>query len=206
MAFTTHLWRMSKSGGNEYKNPFIWFNINDNRWYLYSHDAISTGVGENLKVRSASSLDGLKSAGDTTIVTRNMLFGSPTMMYYSGVYWLLGEILQNSKWQVVAYYSTSSPSSGFTEATNSPVLTNDESCPMLFLTPNRANAYLFTVITSGTWYTYTRQVNLNAPPPTPTPTPNPSPSPTPTPSPIPTQTPTPTPTATPSPTHPQRQL
>jgi hypothetical protein len=201
-----------KIGGNEYKNPFIWFNDNDNKWYLYSHDAISSGVGESLKVRSASSLDGLKTASDTTIVSRNNDFGSPTMMFYNGVYWLLGEIEVGTQWQVVAYYSTTSPSSGFVEAGNSPVITTDESCPMLFLTQDKLNAYLYTIAINGAWYTYTHRVNINnqiptstpspTSTPTPTPTASPSPSPTPTATPIPTQTPTPSPipTTTPTPT------
>ncbi len=199
-----------KTGGNEYKNPFIWFNDNDYKWYLYSHDAISSGVGESLKVRSASSLDGLKTASDTTIVSRNNIFGSPTMMFYNGVYWLLGEIEVGTQWQVVAYYSTTSPSSGFVEAGNSPVITSDESCPMLFLTQDKFNAYLYTIAINGAWYTYTHGVNLNnqistptpAPTATSTPTPTASPSPTPSTTPIPTQTPTPSPapTATPTPT------
>ncbi len=199
-----------KTGGNEYKNPFIWFNDNDNKWYLYSHDAISSGVGECLKVRSASSLDGLKTASDTTIVSRNNDFGSPTMMFYNGVYWLLGEIEVGTQWQVVAYYSTTSPSSGFIEAGNSPVITSDESCPMLFLTQDKLNAYLYTIAVNGVWYTYTYGVNLNnqisTPTPvptstlTPTPTISPSPTPTASPTPIPTQTPTPSPNPTPTPT------
>ncbi|MCW3995736.1 MAG: hypothetical protein NWE98_06270 [Candidatus Bathyarchaeota archaeon] len=188
-----------KSGGNEYKNPFIWFNTNDNRWYLYSHDATALGVGETLKVRSASTLDGLKSAGDTILATRNMLFGSPTMMFNNGVYWLLAEIYQSNKWQVIAYYSTS-PSGGFVEAGNSPVITSDESCPMLLLTPNKARAYLYTISVTGTWYTNTHEVMINAVSPTPTPTPSTSPTPTPIPTASPQPTPSPTPTPTPTPT------
>ena len=62
-----------KSGGNQWKNPFIWFNDNDNRWYLYSHDIVS-GSSEILEVRSATTLDGLKSASDISIVSQNNTF------------------------------------------------------------------------------------------------------------------------------------
>jgi hypothetical protein len=186
-----------KSGGNQWKNPFIWYNTNDRRWYLYSHDSVGT-ITENLKVRSSTTLDGLKTAGDITLVSRNMPFGSPTMMYFNGVYWLLGEIQVASHWQVVAYYSTSSPSGSFTEAANSPVITSDESCPMLFLMPSKTKAYLYTVAITDTWVTCTHEVLLSSPPPTPSPTPMPTPSPTPTSTPIPTPTPSPTPAPTPT--------
>jgi len=150
------------SGGNPYKNPFIWFNTNDNKWYLYSHDAISTGVGESLKVRSATTLSGLSTTTDTTILTQNIPFGSPTMMYYNGEYWLLGEIMVGSQWQIVAYYSTTFPSLGFVQATNSPVLTNDEACPMVFLMPDQTHAYLYETDNSSAWYENTRQINLTS--------------------------------------------
>ncbi|MCW3995066.1 MAG: DUF2341 domain-containing protein [Candidatus Bathyarchaeota archaeon] len=148
-----------KTGGNEYKNPFIWYNPNNARWYLYSHDA--SGTTESIKVRSATSLTGLRTATDSTILSRDMPFGSPTVMYYNGYYWLLAEIYSNSQWQVVAYYSTS-PTSGFVEAANSPILTDDEACPMLFLL-NSTRAFLYTTANSASWYVRTMEVNLNSP-------------------------------------------
>jgi hypothetical protein len=185
-----------KSGGNEYKNPFIYYNSNDGRWYLYSHDVLVTGIIESVLVRSAATLDGLKSAADTILITRNMAFGAPTVMYVDGLYWLLAEAQQGGPWQIVAYYS-SSPSSGFVEAGNSPVLSNDESCPVLCLTPNRERAFLYTVAVSSVWYVYSHEVIINAAPPTVSPTPTASPFPSPSPSPTVTPTPTPSPSSTP---------
>jgi hypothetical protein len=147
-------------GGTAWKNPFIWFNPNDNQWYLYTH--LSVGTTESLIVRHASTLNGLQSASDSIVVSRNEAFGSATMMYYGGRYWLLGEILVGSQWQVVAYYSTTSASSGFIELGNSPILTQDEACPMLFLTPDQSHAYLYTTVSSGVWYVTTHEVNLTS--------------------------------------------
>jgi hypothetical protein len=148
-----------KTGGNEYKNPFIYYNSNNNRWYLYSHDA--SGITESLLVRSATTLDGLHTASDTTVLTRNLAFGSATVMYYGGYYWLLAEIFQNNVWKVVAYYSTS-PQSGFVETSNSPILSADQACPMLFLTPAQTSALLFTTEDGSAWYQRAREVNLNS--------------------------------------------
>lgn len=149
-----------KTGGNEWKNPFIWFNTNDEKWYLYSHDTSSSG--ENIKVRSATNIEDLDTATDTIVVSRTNPFGSPTMMYQNGIYWLLGEALQGSMWKAVAYYSTTSPSSGFKECLNSPILSNDECCPMLFLDQDHNRSYLFTTRDSTRWYQDTREVYLNS--------------------------------------------
>jgi len=150
-----------KSGGNPYKNPFIWFNVNDNDWYLYAHD--SNGGTEFLEVRSSDTLSGLKTASDTIVASNNGPLDSPSIMYYGGKYWLLGEILPGSKWQIVAYYSITSPASGFIQVANSPILTNDEACPMLFLMPGLTKAYLYETDISGVWNENTRQINLNSP-------------------------------------------
>ena len=153
-------------GGTAYKNPFVWFNPNDDQWYLYSHQ--TNGVENDIIVRHASTLDGLQSASDSIVVSRNQPFGSATMMYYSGRYWLLGEIetfvgpSQTPQWEVVAYYSTTSASSGFIEVGNSPILTQDEACPMLFLTPDQSHAYLYTTVTHDVWYVTTHEINLTS--------------------------------------------
>jgi len=147
-------------GGSEWKNPFIWFNPNDNKWYLYSHDA-SGGI-ESIKVRSAINIEDLDEASDTTVVSKSIPFGSPTVMFYDGKYWLLGEALEGSVWKVVAYYSTMSPFSGFVECVNSAVLSDDEACPMLFLNQEQNQAYLFTNKDSTAWYQVTYMVYLNS--------------------------------------------
>ena len=150
------------SGGSEYKNPFIWFNPNDNNWYLYSHGSYLAGTGESLKVRNAASLDSLKAAGDSAIIIKNAFLGSPTMMFYNGLYWLLAEIEVGTQWQVLAYYSTKSASSGFVEAMNSPFMTSDEMCPMLFLNPDQLKAYLFTIRNTNSCYAHTQEVYLSS--------------------------------------------
>jgi len=151
-----------KSGGNQWKNPFIWLDGNDNKWYLYSHD--TSGGTEQIKVRNASRIEDLDGASDTVVISRTIPFGSPTVMYFGNQYWLLAEILDGGKWKTVAYYSTTSPSSGFKECYNSPILSNDEACPMLVLNPTQTKAYLFANRDSSNWYQDTREVYINRTP------------------------------------------
>jgi len=147
-----------KSGGSEWKNPFIWFNSNDGKWYLYSHD--SSGVTEYIKVRKATNIESLRTATDTIVLSENFPFGAASVMYYDNEYWMLTEILKDEVWNILAYYSNS-PTSNFTECANSPILTNNEACPILLLNPTETKAYLFTnKYFGGTWYQDTREVSL----------------------------------------------
>jgi hypothetical protein len=142
------------AGGSEYKNPFVWFNPNDNKWYLYYHDA--DGSTEYIKVRSAANIEDLDAASSSTVMSRSGTLGSPSVMYRDGYYWLAVEVL-DTVWKVRAFYSTS-PTSGFTEASNSPILTNDEACAMHFLSPDGSKAYLFSNRDSANWYQDTREI------------------------------------------------
>jgi len=148
--------------GESTKNPFIWLNPNDNKWYLYWHDAI--GLTRYIYVRNAVNIEDLDSASDTTVLSQNFPFGAPSVMYFDGNYWLLGEVQLNRVWRIIAYYSATSPSSGFIEASNSPILSNDEACPMIFLDPTQTRAYLFSNKGSSSWYQETREVYINKEP------------------------------------------
>jgi len=150
-------------GSNPWKNPFVWFNPNDNYWYLYTHDA--SGTVEYFKVRKATNIEDLDEVSDTSFISRSTPFGSPTIMYFDGKYWLLGELLIDGIWKTVAYYSTTSPSSGFIEASNSPILNNDHACPMIFLDQNQTRAYFFSNSGSSSWYQETREVYIGDDPP-----------------------------------------
>ena len=149
-----------RTGGNEFKNPYIWYNSNDNKWYLYSHD--TSGVTEYFRVRNASKIEDLDATNDVTVVSRTIPLGSPTVTFYGGKYWLLGEILENGIWKVAAYYSTTSASSGFKECYNSPIISDDTSCPMFLLNVNQTQAFLFSARDSLAWYEDTREVYLNS--------------------------------------------
>ncbi len=144
------------SGGNQWKNPFILLNPNDNKWYLYFHDSL--GSTEYIKVRSAASIEKLSIESDTAVINRTGPLGSPTVMYFGSKYWLLTEELIANVWKIAAFYSTSSPSSGFIECTNSPIVSDDEACPMLFLNQDQTHAYLFADKDHSNWYQITREV------------------------------------------------
>jgi len=149
-----------KVGGNQWKTPFIWFNPNDNKWYLYTHDA--TESLEHVKVRSTISIEDLDLASDTVVVSVAAPFGGASVMCSNNTYWLVAELFEGGLWKILAYYSTTSPSSGYSLAANSPILIDDEACPILVLNQDQSKAYLFTNKESSAWYQYTREVYLNS--------------------------------------------
>jgi hypothetical protein len=149
-----------KTGGNQWKNPFIWCNPNDNKWYLYTHD--TSYQTETFKARNAGHIEDLDLASDTIVVSRNLPFGAPAIMFYDSNYWLLGEISEGGVWKTVAYYSTTSSTSGFEECINSPILTDDCACTTLLLNQDQTKAYLFTSRDSSVWYQETREIYLNS--------------------------------------------
>ena len=115
--------------------------------------------------RSSSTITGLSAASDTVVmhVTRPYNTAYPTIMYTNGEYWLLTEAETSSSsglWRVNAWYSTN-PTSGYSLSNNSPILTNDEACPQIFLTDNNT-CYLFTNQnqTSNLWYQEIRTVYI----------------------------------------------
>ena len=145
-------------------NPFIWQNPNDGKWYLYTHDYQQSPYYEYVTVRSADTIAGLVTATDYTLLKKSCSFGSPTIMYYKGQYWLLYEQFNwaTNKWETFACYSTS-PDSGFVESKDSPILTNNEACGIVLFGPNANRVYLFVTIMreDNVWYQETRDVIIS---------------------------------------------
>jgi len=141
-------------------NPFIWFNPNDNQWYLYWRCSDAAG---NFKIyaRSATNIEDLDLATDVLVLSFTKTRAYPTITYKDNQYWLLLEGKDNAIWHVYAFYSTS-PTSGFVECGNSPILIEDEACPKLFLSPDEKEVYLFSNRDVANWYQDTRKVLINA--------------------------------------------
>lgn len=153
--------KMDITEETDYMSPFIWFNPNDNKWYLY-HQKWSLFIKE-LYVRSSSTISGLKTAIDTKVMDDNDTSGevaAPSIMYRDGYYWLVTEgHVTPLIWGVFPHRSDS-PNSGFKECSNSPVVSNDEACPIHILSPDGNKAYLFTSRDAGggNWLGDTREI------------------------------------------------
>jgi len=150
--------------GYAYKSNYIWFNPNDNKWYLFWFAREGTSTYK-VKARSASTIEDLKNASDVDVWTEvgDPHFSFASIMYRDGAYWLVGESEYAGVWAVRALKSTTSPVSGYVECDNSPILTNDEACPRHAVGPDGVKAYLFISRTKDVWYQDTREAYSSYP-------------------------------------------
>ena len=146
---------------DEWTNPFVWLNPNNNLWYLFWVQGHDSGGWWEIMARTSSSITGLSTASDTVVMNVTKLYNTafPTIMYTGGEYWLLTEAETSANsglWRINAWYSTN-PTSGYTLSGNSPLLTNDEACPQIFIANNNL-CYLFTDQNQNEWYQEIRTV------------------------------------------------
>jgi len=149
---------------DEWTNPFVWLNPNDGNWYLFWADGNNAGETWTIEARNSSSITDLANATDTPVISTPPLtlrhLACPTIMYRDGHYWLLCETepVDDGPWEVCAFVSTS-VTSGYAGCPNSPILTNDEACPQVFIAEDNVSCYLFSDQDSNYWYQEMRTVN-----------------------------------------------
>jgi len=117
------------------QNPFILRNPLDEKNYLYYYhgDDTSGRWMWEIRVRVADSLFDLDKAQEYIVLRSDRCLASPSVIYLDGTYYLTAESIDvSSVWNTLAFRS-SSPISGFEECSNSPILVNDEACPMQYI-------------------------------------------------------------------------
>ncbi|MDZ7262206.1 MAG: T9SS type A sorting domain-containing protein, partial [candidate division KSB1 bacterium] len=116
-------------GASQQRNwdPRLFQNPNDGKWYLYWYHR--QGGVDYIFCRVANRIVDLDKSSNIAVLSRPYLIASPSMLYANGLYYLTVESLNGSIWIERAYYSTS-PTGGFVECTNSPILDNDVACGM----------------------------------------------------------------------------
>jgi len=144
-----------------FHNCFIWLNPNDDEWYLYWKRSTLDVGGAAIMVRHEADITNLAGEADVVVIAATIAW--PTVMYRDGKYWLLTEISSNGAPWLVQAYSSNLPTAGFTECDDSPILTNDEACPCIYLSPDGSKCYLFTQRDGASnWYQDAREVYANS--------------------------------------------
>jgi hypothetical protein len=122
--------------GKRNQNPFIFKNPEDGKFYLYYYH------GENkppwiweIRVRVANNLSELDKSQDLLVYSSSKTLAAPSVVYWNGKYYLTCETYEDDVWKTVAFYSDT-PTSGFKECSNSPILSNDEACAMQYIINN----------------------------------------------------------------------
>jgi len=134
------------------QNPFIYYNTNDNKWYLYWFNGDAAWHIWHIYAKAANTIEALDAAPTVEVISRQYTIAAPSMFYCNGLYYLSVETLVSGIWAERFYYS-SSPITGFTECSNSPMLIDDIACGFQYQFDN--NIYLFVSkrIGGSTWDT-----------------------------------------------------
>lgn len=141
---------------DEFIKGYIWFNPNDNKWYLYHTKFVD--ASKYTYARNAANIEDLDTAEEYEVVNGITVW---SVIYRNGKYYFVSEVLVDSTWTVTAYES-SSPDSELVETEDSPILTDDEACPILVINPDGVKIYLFSNRDKNNWYQDTREVSFCA--------------------------------------------
>jgi hypothetical protein len=144
------------AAGFRNQNPNLFFNPNDQKFYIYWFRG-EPGRFE-IRVRSASTAEGLSDAGSEVVVLSSPdTLAAPNMLYFNGLYFLSTEILDsNILWATQVYYS-SSPTSGFQPLANGPQLSAGNACMSQHVFDNVLHVFMCT--TAGNVWTVTHRTS-----------------------------------------------
>lgn len=109
------------------QNPHLFWNPNDNRYYLYWYRGGEQLGRWQIKARQAETPAGLaNSASERVLLDVPYTLAAPNMLYHAGVYYLSTEVNENA-WKT-KIYAGASPLGPFTELPGDIVLSNNEAC------------------------------------------------------------------------------
>jgi hypothetical protein len=125
--------------GTQNQNPFIYFNKNDNQFYLFYYNGTERakeGKRWSIMVKKSKDITTLKDKEPKTVLSQNETIAAPSVAFYNGTYYLLVEEFNNSKlqdrWVTNAFYSDKIDS-GYKRVSNNPILWNNDACAFQYL-------------------------------------------------------------------------
>ena len=153
---------VKKELGTQNQNPFIYFNQQDKKYYLFYYHGVERSndkplvgrQGVNKKTKyikklknfwqirfiKSNSLEGLKKAKPVTLLTSNYTIASPSIAYYKGKYYLLIESIKeglwDNKWVTLAYESNKIDGK-YKLLSNNPLLPNNDACAFQYVLDNQ---------------------------------------------------------------------
>ncbi|MFP8882104.1 MAG: DUF2341 domain-containing protein, partial [Myxococcota bacterium] len=147
------------------QNPHLFYNVDDQRYYLYWLRKRSNDVLHEIWVRSADDIEALDNdETDTLILSANQILAAPNIMLRDGRYYLAVEALVGSAWQTEVYES-SSPSSGFALMAGNPILDSGSACYFQHIFDDVLHGW-YCKLTGSEWSVAYRSADLLEPRPT----------------------------------------
>jgi len=140
ITFTTIKTIVAVEAGFVNDNPNLYFNTNDNKWYLYWVNIRNADSYEIIKGKCSANIEDLDAAVPANILESASVLAAPNIMYYGGKYYLLAEVIVNATWCTSAFISDD-PLSGFVELKNSPVLVTGIACAQQYIFNGELHIY-----------------------------------------------------------------
>ena len=149
---------VSPQNGRVNQNPNLFYNSNDQKYYLYWHSGGGHPKNWQIKVRSADTVANLaNSSSEQVLIEEPYTLAAPNMLYHNGSYFLATEILEDA-WKVRVYKS-SSPTGPFSILSDNPVLKNGSACLSQHIFDNRLHVY-YCKMQGTTWTVNYRAADL----------------------------------------------
>lgn len=127
------------ANGEQNQNPFIYFNENDNQFYLFYYNGTersTQGKTWNILVKKSNKILTLNAKEPKTIISSKETMAAPSIAFYNNTYFLLVEEFNDSKlkdrWVTNAFYSDKIDS-GYRRVTNNPILYDNDACAFQYI-------------------------------------------------------------------------
>ena len=160
--------------GTQNQNPFIYFNKQDNCFYLYYYHGVETSnskplVGRldiitkkpletknywQIRCKKSKNINKLKDAKPTTMITSDYTIAAPSVTYYKGKYYLLVESIKEGSWDnkwVTLAYSSDKPDKGYKILANNPLLPDNDACAFQYVFDNQLYIYYSHCLDLNIW-------------------------------------------------------
>ena len=143
LAFENKTMITEYSKGEQNQNPFIYFDKNDDNFYLFYYNGTERADEEkkwNIYLKKSEDILKLRGAKPVEIISSKATIAAPSIAYYDKTYYLLVEEFNDSdkqdRWITNAFYSDKIDR-GFKRVTNNPILENNDACAFQYVFDNR---------------------------------------------------------------------
>jgi|YelNatPaOPRAMG01_1025707.scaffolds.fasta_scaffold03852_9 hypothetical protein len=124
--------------GKQNQNPFIYFNKNDEHFYLVYYNGIERSKNPNdnvwnIKIRKSKNINKLYSARSVTLLSSKHTAAAPSIAFFNGKYYLLIEAIGKENQWITLGYESKNIDGNYQEVSNNPVLSNDDACAFQYV-------------------------------------------------------------------------
>ncbi len=143
LAFENKTIITSYTKGEQNQNPFIYFDKNDQNFYLFYYNGTERAEKDkkwNIYVKKSDNILTLKDKKPIEVISSNETIAAPSIAFYNGKYYLLVEEFNDSKtqdrWVTNAFYSNKIDS-GYKRVSNNPILSDNDACAFQYVFNNK---------------------------------------------------------------------